>query len=376
MAEVNPQSELRTVLLHYWLISFRGGERVVRELARIIRPDITYSHLVEPGVAARTGLSGGVRQTLYSRLPLARRAYKLLFPLMYLAAFCLPRQDNALVVSSESGPIKGIRKGPNTIHVCYCHSPFRILWAPAEWYRPVLGRFWRLLPILRWPLRLLDRLSARSVDCFIANSSFIRQRIGMAYGRDAVVIHPPADVDRFQPAEAKGDYFLWLGELVSYKRPDLVVSAFERMNLPLKVVGKGEMLQRLRSAAASNVEFLDRVTDSELPALLSRARALVFAGVEDFGIVFVEALAAGTPVIAYGEGGVTDIVTDGRSGVLFDHQSVSGLVAGIERFIEIESTFDGPSLHRDASRFSPQRFEEQIRNLLNHELAKRGMGHV
>jgi glycosyltransferase involved in cell wall biosynthesis len=375
LSTANPPSanQLRCVLLHYWLISLRGGEKVLTEIARVLRPERCYAHLADPAVVSRLNLGCTVETSLFSRIPLARKLYKVLFALMYPAAFLLPTRDADLIVSSESGPIKGVRKRRGALHVCYCHSPFRILWAPARWYRPVLGPLWWLLPMLRWPLRWVDRLSARSVDVFVANSSYIRERIRHAYGRDAVVIHPPVDVQRFRPGGRKDDYFLWLGELVSYKRPDLVVSAFSRNGLPLKVVGSGEMLSHLQAHASPNVEFLERVADEAVPELLAGARALVFGGVEDFGIVFVEALASGTPVIACREGGVLDIVEDGQSGILFDEQTVEGLQMALEEFIGRESQFDPQQLASAAVRFRPERFREEFRALLDAELARRGM---
>jgi len=180
-------------------------------------------------------------------------------------------------------------------------------------------------------------------------------------------------VDRFGISEDKSDYFLWLGELVSYKRPDLVIAAFNRNHLPLKVIGQGAMLEKLKIDSAENIQFLERVSDDELPSLLSRARALVFGGVEDFGIVFVEALASGTPIIAYREGGVLDIVEDGLSGVLFDEQSVAGLLKGMDKFFAVEKEFDAQELNRRAQQFRPERFREEFMAVVNAELEKRGM---
>ncbi len=362
-----------SLLLHYWLVSFRGGERVLKEIHSVIRPDCVYSHLIDKNVVEKTGLTCGVKESVFARLPFARRAYKILFPLMYIASYMIPTSHAELIVSSESGSIKGIRKKAGSIHVCYCHSPFRILWAPWEWYRPRLGVYAWMLPIFRWPLRFIDKLTARSVDLFIANSSYIQKRIKRAYGRDSIVIHPPVDVDRFKPADKKGNYFLWLGELVSYKRPDLVVEAFNRNHIPLKVIGRGEMLDKLKSVAASNIEFLERVSDEELPVLLAGARGLVFAGVEDFGIVFVEALASGTPVIAYKKGGVLDIVVENETGMFFDEQTATSLQNAIEEFTACEAVFDPIKLSQSVQNFEPERFREEFVTAVNIELKRRGL---
>ena len=373
MATQVPIEELQRCLLHYWFISNRGGERVLAEIARLIKPNFCYTHLLDTEIISGLGLDCDVNESAYASIPFARRAYKLLFPFMYLASVLLPVKSADLIISSESGPIKGVRKRTGAIHICYCHSPLRILWVPVLWYKPVLGKMAYILPLLRWPLRLIDKLTARSVDCFIANSTYIQKRISRAYGRSSVVIHPPVDVDRFGISENKGDYFLWLGELVSYKRPDLVIEAFSRNRLPLKVIGQGPMLEKLKIDSAENIQFLERVSDDELPLLLSRARALVFGGIEDFGIVFVEALASGTPIIAYREGGVLDIVEDGLSGVLFDEQSVAGLLKGMDKFLAVETGFDAQELNLRAQKFRPERFREEFMGVVNAELEKRGM---
>jgi glycosyltransferase involved in cell wall biosynthesis len=362
-----------SILLHYWLVSFRGGERVLKEIHSVIKPKCAYSHLIDKNVVEKTGLTCEVKESAFARLPFARRLYKILFPFMYIASYMIPTSHAELIVSSESGSIKGVRKKAGSVHVCYCHSPFRILWAPWEWYRPRLGAYARMLPIFRWPLRIIDKLTARSVDLFIANSSYIQKRIMRAYGRNSIVIYPPVDVERFEPVDKKGNYFLWLGELVSYKRPDLVVEAFNRNQIPLKVIGRGEMLDKLKSEAASNIEFLERVSDEELPALLARARGLVFAGVEDFGIVFVEALASGTPVIAYKKGGVLDIVVEGETGVFFNEQTVDGLQNGIEEFTTNEAAFDPVKLSQSVQKFKPERFREEFVTAVNIELKKQGL---
>lgn len=364
-------------IFHYWLVAWRGGEKVLAEIVKSVPTGDLWTHVSNIEVCERVGYEpDDVHHTCFSWLPVPQKTYKIFSPLCYLAAVFTPSRKYDLILSSESGPIKGLRKGKKSVHVCYCHSPFRILWVSLDWYRGTLGIWRYLFGVLRWPLRLVDRWSARSVDLFIANSTYIRDRIARVYGRESIVIHPPVDLDRFYVSEKKGDYFLWLGELVSYKRPDLVVEAFNKNGLPLVVAGQGELLQELKSSAAANVSFTGRVSDEKLPELLSRAQALLYAGVEDFGIVFVEALASGTPVIALAEGGVKDIVTDGTSGILFNDQSFDGLNNAIERFHEYKNSFRPEKLRDSAERFRSERFRNEFREAINRELTRKGCHNV
>ena len=242
----------------------------------------------------------------------------------------------------------------------------RYLWDMYHDYRESAGRVtrWLMMPMGHY-LRMWDRLSADRVDHFIANSAFIASRIFKFYRREATVVHPPVDVERFNLVREKGDYFVLLGQLTAYKRPDLAVEAFRRMpEKRLLVVGDGEMVASLRKTAPANVSFLGRASDDVVTSTLEGARALIFPGVEDFGIVPVEAMACGTPVVAYGKGGVTESVIDGVTGLYFYEQTAEALEAVLRDFDAWEPTIDRSILRSRADEFSHDAFRGRMSRLI------------
>lgn len=353
---------MRIAIVHYWFVSSRGGEKVVKNLLDLFPEADIYTHVFDAGIFPEIGRKHRISTTFISRIPGARRLYQKLLPLMPLALEQLDLREYDLVISSESGPAKGVLTRPDALHVCYCHSPMRYLWDMYHDYRESAGMLTRflMLPLTHY-LRLWDRLSADRVDHFIANSTFVASRIRKVYRRDAEVIHPPVDFDRFELVEDKADYFVLLGQLTAYKRPDLAVEAFR--SLPekrLKIVGDGEMVEKLRKNAPSNVEFLGRADDETVKTTLQNARALIFPGVEDFGIVPVEAMACGTPVIGFARGGVTESVIDGVTGLLFPEQTVESLREVLGHFDEWESGIDRNRLRERAEVFSEPEFQRRI----------------
>jgi glycosyltransferase involved in cell wall biosynthesis len=294
----------------------------------------------------------------------ARRFYRSLLPLMPFALenFDLRRYD--LVVSSESGPAKGVITSSTTRHVCYCHTPMRYLWDlyPAylhEWVATSVERA-AMIPLAHW-LRLWDYSTAARVDEFVANSANVRQRIWKTYRRESTVIHPPVAVQSFynKPAE---DYFLIVSELVAYKRIDSAIAAFARSGRPLKVAGDGPEFRRLRSlAAGSNIEFLGRVSDADLCELYARCRAFLLPGEEDFGMTPVEALASGKAVIALARGGALETVPS-FGGALYDEPD--GLADALTRFEALEPTIRPADLQAWAQRFSEAEFARKMAPLL------------
>jgi glycosyltransferase involved in cell wall biosynthesis len=273
----------------------------------------------------------------------------------------LDLSDYDLVLSSESGPAKGVIASPDAHHVCYCHSPMRYLWDQHHSYMAGLGRATRLAFGLMAPrLRTWDAVSASRVDHFVANSRFVARRIRRCWRREAEVVHPPVDLETYRPAgtpPAPDAPYLFLSELVPYKRPDLAVEAARLAGRALLVVGDGPELARLRHAAPEGVRFLGRVPPAEMRGLYQSCRALLFPGVEDFGIVPLEAMACGRPVIAYGRGGALDTVRDGRTGLLFPEQTAEGLAAAIDRFErEVEPRLDPGAIAAWAGRFGPENF--------------------
>jgi len=270
-----------------------------------------------------------------------------------------------LVISFEAGPAKGVLAPPMALHVCYCHSPMRYLWGAQADYRKSAGIASRaMMSILFPPLRVWDYASAARVDGFIANSHFIRRRIQRAYGRDATIVHPPAAVEAFTPSTCVGDEYLWISQMTPYKRGDLAVEAFNRLGLPLHMVGDGELRRKLMASAKSNIRFTANMSFTELKQAYATCRGLIYTAEEDFGIVPVEAMASGRPVLAYGRGGVLDTVVPGKTGLLFKDQTPDSLIAGIREFEAWLPTFEPRNAIARADRFGGERFDQEFMSAL------------
>ena len=349
---------MRAAIVHYWLLNQRGGEKVLDAICRLLPEADIFTLFSDPAT-----LSAEVRRhrITTSFLNPLRRWHRSLLPLMPMALESFDLRGYDLVVSSESGPAKGVITSSGTRHLCYCHTPMRYLWDlyPAyrnEWTRSRWKRA-AMTPVSSY-LRQWDFSSAARVDRFIANSENVRGRIWKIYRRDAEVVHPPVDVESFEwkPAE---DYFLIVCELVPYKQVDTAVRLFAKTGRRLKIAGGGPELRRLRKMAAPNVEFLGRVSDADLRDLYARSRALLLPGEEDFGITPVEALASGKPVIALGRGGALETVPPG-GGIFYDDASAEGLAEALERFEKLEPRICRSELQEHARRFSAAEFARKM----------------
>jgi len=359
---------LRVALVHYWLVNMRGGERVLESLCRMFPDADIYTHVVDRSNISRLLASHRITETFIGRLPFAKRWYQKYLPLMPWALEALDLTDYDLIISSEAGPAKGIVPPPDGIHIAYVHSPTRYIWDKYYVYRGAAGRLTRLvmLPIAHW-LRIWDTASAARVDHVLANSTFVAQRVTKYWRRDAEVVFPPVAVEEFQPAAVEDleGYYLWAGELVSYKRPDIAVEAFRRNGRRLIVIGNGSERARLERNATPNITFIGKVGFAELKRYMARCQALIFPGDEDFGIIPVEVQASGRPVIAYGRGGILDTVIDGQTGILYREPGAEGLVAAIERF-EASDLVRGATdaCVANASRFTEAAFQDGVRAAL------------
>lgn len=356
---------MRVAIVHYWLLTMRGGEKVVEALCRLLPQADIFTLFYDP-----QGVSDVIRsrRVTASFLNPLRRCYRSLLPLMPLALEQFDLRGYDLVVSSESGPAKGVLVSSTARHVCYCHTPMRYLWElyPAylhdwpvrSWQRAVIA------PLAHY-VRLWDYASAARVDEFLANSENVRQRIARAYRRDSEVVHPPVGVESFfwKPPE---DYYLIVSELVAYKRIDTAVRAFASNGRKLRIVGDGPEYRALKRLAAPNVQFCGRVGDDELRAQYARCRALLITGEEDFGITSVEALASGKPVVALGRGGVLEAVpaANPQGGVFYDVPDETHLQAAIQAFEAAESRFSPIALRAWAARFSEAEFRRKMSRIL------------
>ncbi|HEY5044410.1 MAG TPA: glycosyltransferase [Solirubrobacteraceae bacterium] len=352
----------RVAVVHEWLTIPGGSEQVVLELLEMFPQAELFTSIYDPSPWPQSLTERPVHVSFLNRIPGARRHYPKLLPLMNRAFRSFDLSGFDLVLSSNHACAKNVRTPPGALHVCYCHTPMRYAWEEGFLDGEEVGRATRmLLPVLLRRLRRQDLAGSAGPDVFVANSRHVANRIERYYGRSAVVVHPPVDVDHFLalPHEME-DFYLAFGRVVPYKRVDLAVAACARLGRRIKVAGDGRAMQAVHMEAKGHdqIELLGRVTDTERDRLLSGARALLFPGEEDFGIVPVEAQAAGVPVIAYGRGGVVESVLDGRTGVLFEEQSAAGLAAAIERFEQLQLSDD--QVRENAKRFGQGRFRAEM----------------
>lgn len=367
----------RIAIVHDWLTNMGGGENVVLALAEAFPGAPIYTSTYTPEtMPAFSNLD--VRTTYLQKLPGPLKKLHKFFPMLRVRAFQkLDLSEFDIIISSSTAESKQVRKTrPDQVHICYCHTPIRYYWSHYEEYKkdPGFGSInWLVrlaMPLLVPMLKKADYAAAQKVDVFVANSEEVRDRIKKYYNKSATVVHPPVDIDRFEPSRQRGEYYVALGRQVPYKRVDLAVAACTKLGLPLKVYGNGSEHARLVAMAGPNIQFFTErfgnASDEAVEKALNSARGFIFPAEEDFGIVQVEALAAGAPVIAYGRGGALDIVQDGESGVLFDKQSVGSLVDALERAETIN--FLPATLRRKSRRFEKSLFISKMRRIVQNNL--------
>lgn len=358
---------MKVALVHDWLARRGGAERVLLAMHEMYPEAPIYTAIYNPENFPEFA-KAEVHTTWLNNIKLARSRHQL-FPIARAIAYRgIDLSDYDLVISSCSAESKYVKTGPNTLHICYCYTPIRYYWSDYDWYRkhPPFGGLLGfvatklVLPLVIRPLRWNDYRLAQKVDLYVTQSKYIQGRIKKYYDRDSVVIHPPTDTKQFLELKKNPkDFYLIVGRQVSYKRLDLAVEAFNELGLPLVVAGTGEEIARQQPRAKSNIDFRGFVPDEELLHLYADAKAVLYPQEEDYGLVPVEAQAAGTPVIAYNKGGATETVVDGTTGVLFDQQTADDLVNAVKRFETL--LFDPQVLRDHAKKFDDVVFKRELK---------------
>ncbi|MBE9118104.1 glycosyltransferase [Lusitaniella coriacea LEGE 07157] len=367
---------MKTALVHEWLTpkATGGSELVVQEILKFIEADL-YALVDFESSNPQSYLWGRkIGTTFLQHFPLARNGVQKYLPLLPFAIEQLDLRDYDLILSSSHAVAKGILASPHQLHLCYCHTPMRYAWDLTFDYlnNSTLGRGLPgiLTRHILHQLRQWDVLSANRVDYFIANSQHTARRIWRAYRRTAEVIHPPVEIERFAFNSQKEDFYLTVSRLVSYKQVSLIVRAFNQLELPLVVIGSGPQLQQIRQLAKSNVRVLGSQSNDVVAQYMARAKAFVYAALEDFGIALVEAQACGTPAIAYGAGGAKETVLDVRqfpemgTGLLFPSQKTDALIEAIRFFENTQGTIVPENCRLQAAKFTPTIFEKRYLEFL------------
>ncbi len=368
---------LKVALVHDWLVNMGGAERVLLAMTELFPEAPIYTLVLNrknlpPDLAERK-----IHTSLLQKFPLATRKYQAYLPLMPVAVEQFDLTEYDLVISSSHACAKGVITRPDTLHICYCYTPMRYAWEFYHEYliREKVGRLKKSLirPLMNY-LRIWDVISANRVDYFVAISTAVADRIRKHYRREAVVIHPPVEVDFFRPRPGEkipeeGEFYLVVGRLVGYKRIDLAVEAFNRLGLSLVVIGDGPRRHNLEKMAKSNITFLGRQSDETIRDYFLRCRAFIFPGEEDFGITPLEAQAAGRPVVAYGRGGALESIVDGETGVFFWEQSVEAMMEAIRRMETMR--FEPERIRAQARQFDKKVFRDKLFKFVEDKLAAR-----
>ncbi len=363
---------MRIALVHDFLMQSGGAEKVLEAFGKIW-PSAPIFTVVADKKWEKEFAGHQIRTSFLQKMPLGKRFYQMFLLLIPLAVKKFDFKDYNVVLSSTSAFAKGIKKSQNTLHICYCHTPTRYLWNDACSYLEELpysdtvkAIILKMLPLLR----KCDLWAARSPDFLIANSKTVQERIGRYYGRTADVIYPPVDTGRFYISAKPGNYYLIGGRLVSYKRYDLAIEAFNKYGASLKIFGAGREYKKLKSIAKKNIEFLGQVSEEEKAKLLSEALAFIYPQEEDFGLTAIESMASGRPVIAYAKGGALETVIPGVTGELFENQTWESLAFTLFKFKPEDYR---PEVIRNfALQFDIDKFKKQIFDYITTKYENRG----
>ena len=358
---------MKVAIVHYWLVTMRGGEKVLEELCRMFPQADIFTNVYDPQKISDTIKSHKIYTTKINSWPMAKKLYQKYMPFMPKALMDLDLTGYDLIISSESGPAKGVCPAPNAFHLCYCHTPMRYLWDMYHEYFAKANPLVRLFMKKMIPsLRLWDIMSSNLVDHFVANSSFVAARIRRYYNRNADVVFPPCNIQKYADCvRDPKDFYLFFGQLVGYKRADLAIEACIKSGRKIVVIGDGKSKQAKKYLSSGLVTFTGRVSDEKVKEYFSQAKALLFPGIEDFGIIPVEANSAGCPVLAYRKGGACDSILENKTGLFFEEQTVDSLISCMDDFEKRQGDFtDRQVYNKHVQQFSNENFIKKINQIL------------
>lgn len=363
---------MKVALVHDWLPFMGGAERVLTNFLELFPDAPIYTTICNKDKIDSPIKEANIITSYLQKNKREIKNHRRLFPFMMTAIESFNLNEYDVVLSDSSCIAKGVITPPSTLHICYCHSPMRYAWEFShEYAEKMAGKGGLKAKILRYFLscvRLWDNASADRVDFFIANSENVARRIRKHYRRESVVIHPPVRCDFFQISDIDEDYYLMVGRLQEYKRVDIAIEAFNKLDLPLIIIGDGPDRGRLESMAKSNIKFLGRRSDEEIKEYYSKCKAFIFPGEEDFGITPLEAMASGRPVIAYKKGGALETVIDGETGVFFENQNSQDLIEGILKLSKIQ--FDKNKIRKHAEEFDETVFKNNMNKFIKDKYSE------
>ena len=366
---------MRIALVHDYLVQYGGAERVLECFAELFPHAPIYTLVYDKDAMHGVFENRKIHTSFLQNWPFAKKRHRLFPLLMPLAIEQFDFSQYDVVLSDSSSFAKGIITKPGTLHICYMHTPMRYAWDDCQkytqdFYFPKFIK--RAVPFAMNYLRVWDRVSADRVDCLIANSQFVANRISKYYRKESAVIHPPVTLEKFRLGKVlsgeKNEYYLMVGRLIAYKRNDIAIEAFNRLKLPLKIIGRGPEMKRLKKMAGPTIEFLGRVDDDKLAQYYSNCKAFIFPQEEDFGIVAVEALASGRPLVAYRGGDIPEHMEEGKMGVLFDNQTSEDIIKAVKEIEKMD--FDSQYIRDKVLKFDKEIFKTKIKDYVDRAVGE------
>jgi len=359
--------KIKIAFVHHWLYTMRGGEKVLEAMLELFPTADLFTLFYRPGrlspVLTNRKVITSCLQPLFKLYP----NHSIFLPFIPWAVEQWDFREYKLVISSDASLVKGIITLPETFHLCYCHTPPRYLWGYTQEYLetlPCVKRF--LFNCIANYLRIWDSVASKRVDFFVANSYNVVRRINKYYGRDAEVVYPPVEVEKFYTTESCKEFYLIVSQLVPYKRVDIALEAFKQLRKPLIIIGEGPLFSRYKKMIkGSNIKLLGFVEKDKLPWYYAHCKAFIFPGEEDFGITLLEAFASGRPVIAYKRGGALEIVKEGETGLFFNPQTPQALIETVKRFENEGKNFFASRIKKFAENFSKKEFQKNFLALLS-----------